>query len=186
MRYIFVPISAVILFFPAFWLFSQVVGDDWGAGIAAFFMYIWYPFMALRFFARNDISEVDDMTQALASGVLEVSEYSVKSVIEIEESDDEGMFFLLEVGDNQTLCLRGQYLYESTERGSFPSSQIKIFWNKGIGFSYGVEGNGTKLKPKRKLPPLTENQWQLDFLPEDRDLINQDINEVAQIIEENA
>lgn len=184
MRYIFVPLSAVILFFPTFWFFSQIVGDKWGAGIAALFMYIVYPFMVLKFLERHD--EVDDMTQELASGLLEMSEYSVKSVIEIKEFDDEGMFFLLEVGENKTLCLRGQYLYECTDGGSFPSSEIKILWNKNFGFTDSVEGTGNKLKPKRRLPPLNEKQWKLDSLPEDRDLIHKKIDEVAQIIEDNA
>lgn len=185
MRYILIPISAVILFFPAFWLFSQVVGDNWGAGIAAFFMYIWYPYMAFKFFSRNDVEE-DSMAQALARGELEVSIYSVKSVIEIEESDYDGMFFLLEVGENQTLCLRGQYLYESTERGFFPASDIKVFWNKNMEVTYGVEGGGEKIKPARILPPLTENQCEMDSLPEDREIINKNISEVVKAIEENA
>lgn len=188
MRYIFVPITAILLFFPAAWLFSKVIGNDWGSGIAAFIMYIWYPYMAFNFLDRklNKVTGVPDMAQALASGELEVSLYSVRSVIEIEEFDDEGMFFLLDVGENQTLCLRGQYLYEATERGLFPSPEIKVFWNNHLEFTYGVEGNGHKLEPARVLPPLTGEQWDFESLPEDRDLINKNIHEVAKMIEENA
>lgn len=186
MRYIFVAVSAVILFFPAFWLFSQVVGDDWGAGIAAFFMYIWYPFMALKYFSRNDEKEIDDMSQALAKGELQVDEYQVKDVIEIEEFEDEGLFFLLDVGENQTLCLRGQYLYEPVEKGIFPNSKIKVFWNNHFNQTYGVEGAGLKVLTKRKLPPLNEKQYDSGVLPGDRDLLNQGIDKVAMLIEDNA
>jgi hypothetical protein len=188
MRYLLIPISAIILFFPAGWLFSKVVGNAWGSGIAAFVMYIWYPYMAFNFLDRNKskVPDVPDMAQALASGDLEVSNYVVRSVIEIEEIDDEGMFFLLDVGENLTLCLRGQYLYESTENGLFPASEIKVFWNKSLGFTYGVQGAGDKLEPTRVLLPLTGDQWDLDYLPEDRELINKNINKVVKDIEESA
>lgn len=188
MRYILIPLSAIILFFPAGWLFSKVVGNAWGSGIAAFIMYIWYPYMAFNFLDRNKskVSDIPDMAQALSLGELEVSSYSVRSIIEIEEQDDEGMFFLLEVGENQTLCLRGQYLYESTESGLFPSPEIKVFWNKRLGFTYGVEGNGNKLEPSQVLPPLSIDQWDFELMPEDREIINKNISEVVKAIEENA
>lgn len=185
MRILFVAISAVILFFPAFWLFSRVVGDDWGAGIAAFFMYVWYPVMALKFLGRHD-GKRDDMATALAKGELEISEYDVYSYIEIDEFEDEGLFYLFGIAPDATLCLRGQYLYEAADSGRFPASKLKVFWNRRLNLSYGVEGSGMRLMPLRMLPPLSEKQWNSGFLPGDRDVIALGIEDVAKRIEHDA
>ncbi len=186
MRYVLVAISALVLFFPVFWLFSYFVGVNWGAGIAAFFMYIWYPFMALKFISRNEKSNIDSMSQALSNGELVVDEYEVKNAIEFEECEDEGMFYLLDVGDNRTLCLNGQYLYEPVENGIFPSSKLKLFWNKRFRITYGIECDGSKILIKRKLPPLNENQIDSGVIPKDRDLLEQNIEDVVKNIEKNA
>ena len=183
MRYIYVAISAIVLFFPVFWLFSQAVGDNWGAGLAAIFMYVWYPFMALKFLSRNEQPTMDDMAMALSKAELQCEEYAVQQAVEIEEFEDEGLFFLLDVGKDRTLCLRGQYLYEAVENGSFPSSKIRLFWNQRVGETYGVEGAGLKLLLTRKLPPLNEKQLASEILPGDRDLLEQKIEDVIKIIE---
>ncbi|WP_322630009.1 hypothetical protein [Halothiobacillus sp.] len=183
MRILFVAISAVVLFFPVFWLFSLAVGDDWGAGIAAFFMYVWYPFMALKFLGRHDARDAGNMATALAHGELGVGEYTVSSYIEIDEFEDEGLFFLLNIGPGETLCLRGQYLYEAVESGRFPASKLKVFWNRRSKNSYGVEASGMQLMPLRMLPPLSEAQWDSGFLPGDRDIIAMGIEDVANRIE---
>ena len=183
MRVLFVAISAVILFFPAFWLFSQAVGDDWGAGMAAVFMYLWYPYFALKFLGRNDAKDLDDMGAALAKGELEVTDYKVSAYIEIEESEDEGLYFLLSVEPGKTLCLTGQYLYDVVERGNFPSTKIRLFWNNREGFTYGVEGVGNRLLPLRTMPPFTQSQWDAPELPADREVVESAIEDVADKIE---
>lgn len=183
MRILFVAISAIVLFFPAFWLFSLAVGDDWGAGIAAFFMYVWYPFMALKFLGRHDARDASNMATALAHGELGVDEYTVSSYIEIDEFEDEGLFFLLNIGPGETLCLRGQYLYEAVESGRFPASKLRIFWNRRSKDSYGVEASGLRLMPLRMLLPLNEKQWDSGCLPGDRDIIALDVEAVAHWIE---
>lgn len=183
MRILFVAVSAVVLFFPIFWLFAQVVGNDWGAGIAALFMYVWYPYMALKFLGRKDAVPASDMESALAKGELAVKEYDVSAYIEIDEFEDEGLFFLLSIGPDETFCLRGQYLYEAVESGGFPASKIRVFWNRRLNSTYGVEGSGMQLMPLRMLPPLSEAQWDSGFLPGDRDIIAMGIEDVANRIE---
>ncbi|NOZ53009.1 MAG: hypothetical protein GXP08_07665 [Gammaproteobacteria bacterium] len=188
MRILFIAISSLVLFFPVYWLFSQAVGNNWGAGIATFFMYVWYPYMAMKFFSLNDAKEFDDISIALAEGTLEVTEYDVSSFIEIEENEgeEEGLHYLLSIGENQTLSLYGPYLYDAVDQGNFPSTKIRVFWNKNNGDTYGVIGIGTKLLPLKTIPPLTESQWQSSKLPMDRDIVESAITNVASDIERYA
>lgn len=174
------------MFFPAFWLFSIAVGTDWGAGIAAFFMYLWYPYMAMKFLSRNDEKKTTDMEAALASGNLKISDFEIFAAIEIEEFEDEGVTYLLDIGENKTLCLTGQYLYEPIETGSFPSEKIRVLWHKTENFTFGIEFVGAKIIPQRKLPPVTENQIKSGVIPGDREVVSQNLQSLTQLIEKNA
>ena len=117
---------------------------------------------------------------------MEVSEYEVSGVFVINEFEDEGMFYLLQIGAEGTLCLRGQYLYDAVESGLFPSSRIRNFWNKSEGFTYRVEGLGKKIIPQQVLKPLNEKQWESNTLPGDRDIIESEMDEVVRSIQANA
>jgi len=182
LRYLFVAISSVILFFPVYWLFHAVVGQDWGAGIAAFFMYIWYPVMALKFLSRNDRFEPSEMSEALAEGNLDVSCFTVYRCIDIEETEDEGPICLLDIGEGRTLGLSGQYLYDAIATNTFPSREIKVFWNRRTGETYGVEGIGTRIDESQTLPSLTEHQWNACLVPKDRQIVNQSLDQIVEAL----
>ena len=47
-KLLFISVSAIILFFPAFWFFSWIFGTDWGAVIAAIVFLIGYPLISLN------------------------------------------------------------------------------------------------------------------------------------------
>ena len=47
-KLLLISVSAIILFFPAFWLFAWMFGTDWGAVIAAIVFLIGYPLIALN------------------------------------------------------------------------------------------------------------------------------------------
>ena len=43
MRLLLIAIASVVLFFPLYWILHPVFGANWGAGVAAFMMYIGLP-----------------------------------------------------------------------------------------------------------------------------------------------
>lgn len=47
-----IAVISVVLFFPVFWLFSAVAGEDWGARIAVIGMLVVFPVFCLRFISR--------------------------------------------------------------------------------------------------------------------------------------
>ena len=179
MRIIVIAILSVVLFFPTYWLFHSVVGPDWGAGIAAFGMYIAFPILALRVWKSREPVPLTSMEAALESGELLSADYSVSEAVEFAEFEDEGRSFYLAVGPTETLFLSGQYLYSPTDRGVFPSTKIRIFWHKTIGLTYGVECLGQPLSAT-SYPPFTEEQFENEKVPEDRQLITQDLHSVLK------
>lgn len=174
MRLLFVAIAAVVLFFPTFWLFNAVVGPNWGAGIAAVAMYIAFPMLALRVWPAGMAASFVSMEQALEHGQLAQETFEVNDVVSVLETEDEGLHFFLAIEPGRTLFLSGQYLYQPTESGAFPSTRIRVYWNKQSGATYGVECLGQSLKPSKRLPALRGEP------PADRQLINQPISHAIE------
>ena len=170
MRFIAIAIASVLLFFPTFWLFNSVVGANWGAGIAAVAMYIAFPILGMRIWRPPASHDSVSMEVALASGELGTGEYEINEVVEVEELEDEGKHFLLAISTSETLFLSGQYLYEPSERGTFPSTSIRLFWHKSLGVTYGVQCLGEPIKPKFRLSAFTEEHCDTGKVPKDREV----------------
>jgi hypothetical protein len=178
MRFITIAIASAVLFFPTFWLFSAVVGVDWGAGIAAVAMYVAFPILGLKIWRPPASQNLASMESALAAGELGTTEYEISEVVEIEECEDEGKHFFLAIGPSETLFLSGQYLYDVLERGNFPSSRICLFWHKSLGVTYGVQSIGEPIQPKVRLPAFTDEQCDKG-VPRDREVLPRSIHEAT-------
>ena len=185
MRLVAVSIASVALFFPVYWLFESTVGPNWGAGIATAAMFVVFPFLILKMWKAKEVP-VANILVALEEGFLVTEDYDVSEAIEVEESEDEGLHFLLDVGEGRTLFLSGQYLYEPVTAGRFPSSRIRIFWNSRENYTFGVETLGDRLLPTRRLPSLTARVLESKVFPNDRDVLAQDLDEVARLLSESA
>lgn len=94
----------------------------------------------------------------LAGGVAKVLTADVLRVVEIEEYDDEGAGFLLELGDGRVLAVVSQDLYEFTHgteleegeedtRDNFPQTRIEYRYAPHSGRHLGIRGVGEPLKP---------------------------------------
>lgn len=181
MRLIVIAICSVALFFPVFWLFQAVVGPNWGAGIAAIAMYIAFPILAMKVWTGKRPSAIS-MLAALEDGSLVSADYEVDEVIVIEESEDEGLHFLLDIGQGRTLFLSGQYLYGPVESGRFPSTRIRVFWHAQSDLTYGVQSLGDRILPSRRLRPPSANTIESGALPNDRDILRQNMRLVADVL----
>jgi hypothetical protein len=176
MRLFVVAISSVILFFPTFWLFNAVVGPNWGAGIAAVAMYIAFPVLALRIWAKRDPPAAQSMELALRDGKLAEAEYEITDAVAYAEEEDEGLLYLLSIGETRTLCLSGQYLYEPVERGEFPSSRVRVFWHKTDGFTYGIQCLGSPLAASKTVQRAEGGE---QAMLEDRQVIEQALSSLV-------
>jgi hypothetical protein len=180
MRFIVIAVCSVVLFFPTYWLFESVVGANWGAGIAAVAMYIAFPVLAMKVWPGKPAKPPLTMEGALDEGALGVADYDISDVVEIEQSEDEGLHFLLEVGEGKTLFLSGQYLYAPVEAGHFPNSRVRVFWHTKHDITFGIQCVGARLFSSRKLSPLTDETVRSYEFPADRDLIGQPLRAVVE------
>jgi len=130
--------------------------------------------------------KTDTMYEALENGVLSSAEYEVRDVVEIEEFEDEGRHYLLDIGDGKTLMLSGQYLYAPVESGKFPSSRIRVFWHRTEGYTFGIECLGNKMLPSKTIKPIAEDGNEDTGVPGDRELLDQPLGKVAALIEASA
>ena len=94
----------------------------------------------------------------LAGGVAKVLTVDVSRVVEIEEYDDEGAGFLLELADGRVLAVVSQDLYEFTHdaeleegdednRDAFPQTRIEYRYAPHSGLHLDIRGVGEPLKP---------------------------------------
>tara|TARA_B100001063_G_C16339340_1_gene345999 strand:- start:119 stop:505 length:387 start_codon:yes stop_codon:yes gene_type:complete len=56
MRLLLIAIASVVLFFPLYWALHPFFGPNWGAGIAAFMMYIGFPALFLLKWSKRSTS----------------------------------------------------------------------------------------------------------------------------------
>ena len=56
MRLLLLAIVSVILFFPLYWMLHPFFGPNWGAGIAAFMMYIGFPTLFILKWSKRSSS----------------------------------------------------------------------------------------------------------------------------------
>jgi len=56
MRLLLIAIASVILFFPLYWMLHPFFGPEWGAGIAAFMMYIGLPTLFILKWSKRSTS----------------------------------------------------------------------------------------------------------------------------------
>lgn len=94
----------------------------------------------------------------LEGGVAKVLTADVSRVVEIEQYDDEGAGFLLELSDGRMLAVVSQDLYEFTHdaeleegeedtRDNFPQTRIEYRYAPHSGGHLGIRGVGGPLKP---------------------------------------
>ncbi|MBA4043685.1 MAG: hypothetical protein C0471_04600 [Erythrobacter sp.] len=94
----------------------------------------------------------------LAGGVAKVLTADVLRVVEIEEYEDEGEGFLLELGDGRVLAVVSQNFYEFTHdfeieeseednRDAFPQTRIEYRYAPHSGLHLGIRGVGEPLRP---------------------------------------
>lgn len=94
-------------------------------------------------------------------GLLSDEQFSAKRAFEVQEYEDEGLHFFLELDDGRVLFLCGQYLYgyqeisddpELNQPAQFPCTKFVVRRHKLEHWVHSIECHGPYLKPDVKLP----------------------------------
>jgi hypothetical protein len=98
----------------------------------------------------------------------------------VEEFEDEGLHYFLELADGRVLFVSGQYLYdyepssddpETTQARSFPCTEFTVQRHKKEGYVVEILRGGTVLEPEVMAPPFGEKAWRPNRVPEDGQVI---------------
>lgn len=119
-------------------------------------------------------AEVADLE---ARGLIVVERFEARRAFEVEEFEDEGCHFFLELRDGRVLFLSGQYLYDyvgSGEEGlgrQFPSTAFAVRRHRTERYVVGLDCHGTVLAPDATAPPFGLAVWTRDAVPADGTVI---------------
>jgi hypothetical protein len=140
--------------------------------------YFVIPVYLLRLWPSQKEKKLKSMSDALWDGELQTVEYKVCAIAQIEETEDEGLHFLITTEAGQTLSLLGQYLYGPVERSAFPSERVRLFKNSVSGQLYGIEPIGQRIQSWPIFDPFTGEQVQAEFTIQDGQVYSMSIAEI--------
>jgi cation transport ATPase len=109
-------------------------------------------------------------------GLLILQTFRARRAFQVDEFEDEGSSYFIELEDMSVLFLTGQYLYEyeplqsrtSTARlRSFPSSEFTIRRHKEKGFAVDILCHGDVIEPEVLAPWFDEEDFRKHLIPED-------------------
>lgn len=123
-------------------------------------------------------------------GLLSDEPFSAKRAFEVQEYEDEGLHFFLELDDGRVLFLCGQYLYgpfappptgssphqeiaddpELNQAAQFPCTKFVVRRHKLEHWVHSIECHGPYLKPEVKLPNYSKAYIKANGHPSDRQI----------------
>lgn len=113
-------------------------------------------------------------------GHLQSATFRARRAFGVEEFEDEGLHYFLELEDGSVLFLSGQYLYdyepisddpELNQGRSFPCTEFTVRRHKKEGYVVDIVCGGTVLEPEFVAPPFGKEVWRANGVPEDGEVM---------------
>ena len=94
--------------------------------------------------------------------------YRAKRAFKVEEFEDEGPHYFVELDDGRVLYLSGQYLYDIP---NFPCGQFQALRDTEHGWIIGVEPQSPTMPLDATLPSFQPKDYKSDLVPGDGDIL---------------
>ncbi len=113
-------------------------------------------------------------------GLLVSEEFSARRAFEVQEFEDEGLHFFLELEDGRVLFLCGQYLYdyqeisddpELNQKATFPCARFEVRRHKTEHWVHSIVCHGAYLKPEANLPHFSKAYRKAFGFPSDGEIL---------------
>ena len=101
------------------------------------------------------------------AGTAQVIRYDVSDALAVEEFEDEGLSYYLELTDGRVVFLMGQYLYEPVEQLQFPARRVEIVRTTATDTVLRVTALGPHLPPSATRGPFRTEEIESDRFPVD-------------------
>lgn len=157
---------------------------SWLIGLGISFVMVALMVLSLWLFnARGSnpfgrMTEQEHLQELERLGLLESTAFRATRAFGVEEFEDEGLHFFLELTDGRVLFLSGQYLYDyepnpdtGATRRLFPCTEFTVRRHKKEGYTAEIVCGGTVLEPEMMAPSFGKKVWQRNQIPEDGALI---------------
>lgn len=163
---------------------GKIPAELLGVGFAIFFVCL---FLAVyKLFSPSDIVEaLEEQQQARVqklerSGLLEVTSFRATRAFQVEEFEDEGSSYFIEVENGAVLFMSGQYLYdydpidddsEIIQLRRFPCTEFTVKRDHQNNECVDLLCEGEVIEPEMVVPPFNEDDFRKDRVPEDGQII---------------
>ena len=101
------------------------------------------------------------------AGTARVTRYDVRDALAVDEFEDEGLSYYLELADGRVVFLMGQYLYEPVEHREFPARRVEIVRTMVTDTVLKVTALGPHLPPSATRGPFRTDEFDGDRVPAD-------------------
>jgi hypothetical protein len=115
-----------------------------------------------------------------SQGLLVSETFQATRAFQVEEFEDEGSHYFIELADGTVLYLNGQYLYDYEQitdepalnrSRRFPCSRFTVRRHKTAGYVVEIACAGDVLQPECEAPPFDKNDAKRGLIPEDGQII---------------
>jgi hypothetical protein len=121
---------------------------------------------------QSDASFLAELEQ---NGLLSSERFFANRAFQVEEFEDEGSHYFIELQDSRVLYLSGQYLYDyeplddppETQVRSFPTTEFIIRRHKIEGHVIDIIPLGSVIEPEFKAPHFAKQDFKKGLIPED-------------------
>jgi hypothetical protein len=110
-----------------------------------------------------------------AQGLVRSRPYRALRAFQIEEFEDEGSHYFLELDDHAVLFLCGQYLYDydaEDQPRTFPCTEFVVRRHATKGYALDVLCGGAVIEPEVIAPPFDADDFGTDAISEDGQIID--------------
>lgn len=114
------------------------------------------------------------------NGLLVEEHYTATRAFNVEEFEDEGSIYFVELTDGRVLFLMGQYLYEyepiddgpdNSQPRTFPCTEFTLRRHRDEGYVYDIQCGGEVFEPEVTAAWLGKDVWKKGVLPGDAEII---------------
>jgi hypothetical protein len=123
----------------------------------------------------------EDFVKELAEkGWLEEIGFRAQRAFQVEEFDDEGLHYFIELEDESVLYLNGQYLCEYepidddpelNQPRRFPCTEFNVRRHKQEGYAIDILCGGSVIEPEITFSPFDAEDYKNNLVPEDGQII---------------
>jgi len=115
-----------------------------------------------------------------AQNLLSVEKFNARRAFQVEEFEDEGSHYFIELEDASVLFLTGQYLYEyeALSKGKeiehsrrFPNTEFVVRRHSKKGYVIDILCNGSVIEPEIVAPAFDTDDFGTNRIPEDGQII---------------